>query len=45
MVLFMHLTVRADASGFSATPGETVVVTDNGIERLSKLDFTFTVNA
>ena len=45
MVLFMHMTLRDDASGFSATPGETIIVTDTGIERLSTLGFEFRVNS
>ena len=45
MVLFMHMTLRDDANGFSATPGETVIVTETGIERLSSLDFDFRINA
>ena len=44
MVFFMHMTLRDDASGFSATPGETVIVTNSGVERLSTLDLDFRVN-
>lgn len=36
MVFFMHMTTRDHARGIGAAPGETVVVTETGCERLSR---------
>jgi len=45
MVLFMHIGLRDDARGFAVSPGETVIVSKAGIERLSKDSLAFRVNA
>ena len=43
MVFFLHMDVRDDETGLVAIPGETVVVTDSGSERLSQASFEFAV--
>jgi Xaa-Pro dipeptidase len=45
MVFFMHIGLRDDARGFAVTPGETIIVRENGIERLSGDSLAFQVNA
>ena len=45
MVFFMHIGLRDDARGFAVAPGETIVVRENGVERLSRDSLAFRVNA
>jgi len=45
MVFFMHIGLRDDARGFAVTPGETIIVRENGVERLSKDSLEFRINA
>jgi Xaa-Pro dipeptidase len=45
MVFFMHMTLRDDERGFNAVPGESVIVTKNGVERLSKRSLEFVVKS
>jgi Xaa-Pro dipeptidase len=45
MVFFMHMGLRDDARGFAVTPGETIIVGENGVERLSKDSLAFRINA
>jgi Xaa-Pro dipeptidase len=44
MVFFMHIGLRDDARGFAVTPGETIIVRENGVERLSKDALEFRIN-
>lgn len=45
MVFFMHIGLRDDGRGFAVTPGETIVVKENGVERLSSDLLAFRVNS
>jgi|SRR5665213_1439961 len=45
MVFFMHMTLRDDGRGFCAVPGETIIVTEAGPERVSRASLDFRVNA
>ena len=45
MVFFMHISLRDDARGFAVSPGETVIVGESGVERLSRDSLAFRVNA
>jgi Xaa-Pro dipeptidase len=45
MVFFMHMSLRDDARGFAVTPGETIIVRENGVERLSRDSLAFRINA
>ena len=45
MVFFMHMTLRDDERGFNAVPGETVIVTKTGVERVSKCSLEFVIKS
>ncbi|HYC13499.1 MAG TPA: Xaa-Pro peptidase family protein [Stellaceae bacterium] len=44
MVFFMHIGLRDDARGFAVAPGETIIVREDGVERLSKDSLAFRIN-